>query len=146
MAQSTKKERTRGHFTAKTQINMTLSLYLCLIEQRYRDSVDLCVLAVKWPLVLSFLVLWAILYPLILKKRFSHLTASHAQRGWFVCLSVCLCVSVSTRILPLQATRRPISDTSGFRTTRAVKTKGRLSWNDCFREICRENKRNRQYA
>ena len=41
---------------------------------------------------------------------------AHAQRGlhsWFVCLSV------STLILALQATRRPISDTSGFRTTRA---------------------------
>ena len=36
-----------------------------------------------------------------------------------VCVCVCVCVCVSTHILALQATRRPISDTSGFRTTRA---------------------------
>ena len=43
-----------------------------------------------------------------------------------------VCVCVSTLIL---ATRRPISDTSGFRTTRAWKLKGRFSWNDCIRDI-----------
>ena len=41
-----------------------------------------------------------------------------------VCLSVCVCVS--TLILAIQATRRPISDTSGFRTTQAGKIKGRI--------------------
>ena len=43
---------------------------------------------------------------------------AHAQRG-LVCLSVCVCVCVcvSTLILKLQATRPPISDTSGFSTT-----------------------------
>ena len=42
-----------------------------------------------------------------------------AARVTVVGLSVCLSVCVSTLILALQATRRPISDTSGFRTTRA---------------------------
>ena len=37
--------------------------------------------------------------------------------GLFVCVCVCVCVCVSTLILELQATRRPISDTSGFSTT-----------------------------
>ena len=37
--------------------------------------------------------------------------------------SVCLSACVSTLILALQATRRPIGDTSGFRTTRAGKLK-----------------------
>ena len=36
--------------------------------------------------------------------------------GLSVCVSVCVCLS--TLILTQQATRRPISDTSGFRTTR----------------------------
>ena len=43
---------------------------------------------------------------------------------------------VSMLILPLQATRRPISDTSGFSTTLH---EGDFP-NDCVREICRENK------
>ena len=57
---------------------------------------------------------------------------AHAQRG-VVCL-VCLSVCVSMLILALQATRRPISDTSGVRTTGAWKIKGRFSSNDCVRE------------
>ena len=45
---------------------------------------------------------------------------AHAQRGLVclsVCVCVCVCVCVSTLILKLQATRPPISDTSGFSTT-----------------------------
>ena len=57
-----------------------------------------------------------------------------AARVTVVGLSVCVC----TLILALQATRRPISGTSGFKTTRVWKIKGRFSWNDCVREICRE--------
>ena len=32
MVQNPRNKRTRGHFTAKTQINMTLSLYLCSVN------------------------------------------------------------------------------------------------------------------
>ena len=42
-----------------------------------------------------------------------------AARVTVVVLSVCVCVCVSTLILALQATKRPISDTSSFRITRA---------------------------
>ena len=55
---------------------------------------------------------------------------SEGYCSWFVCVCVC----VSPLILALQATRRPISDTNGFRTTRAWKLKGCFSWNDCVRE------------
>ena len=44
-----------------------------------------------------------------------------------------LWVRVSRLILALHATRRPITDTSGFRTTRAWNVNGRFSWNDCVR-------------
>ena len=43
-------------------------------------------------------------------------------------------VCLSTHILELQATRRPISDTNGCRSTRARNVKERLCWNDCVRE------------
>ena len=66
---------------------------------------------------------------------------AHAQRGLqYVRLSVCL----STLILALQAMRRPMSYTNGFRSTRAWKKRW-FSWNDCVREIWRENKRKSQY-
>ena len=70
------------------------------------------------------------------------LTHSEGYDTWSVCVSVCL----STAILALQATRRPMSNTNVFRTTQTWKIKGRFSWNDCVREICRENKRKSQYA
>ena len=57
---------------------------------------------------------------------------AHAQRGLVRLCFVSVCVS--TLILALQATRRPISDTSGFRTTRAWKINGQFSWSDCVRE------------
>ena len=38
---------------------------------------------------------------------------SEGYNNWFVCLSVCLL----TLILAPQATRRPMSNTNGFRTT-----------------------------
>ena len=95
-------------------------------------------------LLLTYLLIWAVENAaqfLTLGRR-----ACAARVTVVGLLSVCLSVCVSTLILALQATRRPISDTSGFRTTRAWKIKGRFSWNDCIREICRENKRKSQYA
>ena len=61
-------------------------------------------------------------------------------------LGLSICVCLSTLILALQATRRPISNTSGFRTTQAWKLKRRFSLNDCVQEICPDNKRKSQYA
>ena len=52
--------------------------------------------------------------------------------------SVCVSVCVSPLILALQATRWPMSDTNGFKTTRTWKNIRRFSWNDGVREICRE--------
>ena len=62
----------------------------------------------------------------------------HAQGGLFmvVVLSVCL----STLILALQDTRRPMSDTNCFRTMQTWKTKWQFSWNDFVREISLESK------
>ena len=63
---------------------------------------------------------------------------AHAQRGlqYLVCVFVCL----STAILAVQAMVRPMSNTSGFRTTRVWKLKRRFSRNDCIQEILHENK------
>ena len=47
-----------------------------------------------------------------------------------VCMSLCL----STLILALQATRRPMSDTNDCRTTRTRKIKERFCWSNCVRE------------
>ena len=62
---------------------------------------------------------------------------SECYVSWFVC------VCVSTFILAFQATRRPISDTSSFRTTRAWKIKGRfwlrsrdMPWKQAKKPIC----------
>ena len=79
--------------------------------------------------------------PLIASKRTLIINPRRAcaARVTVVGLSLCVCLAP-------QAARRPISDASGFRTTRAWKIKGRFSWNDCVREICRENKRNSQYS
>ena len=58
--------------------------------------------------------------------------------------SVCLSVRMSMLILALRATSRPISDIDRFRTTRAWNIEWLISWNDCVREICCENKRKSQ--
>ena len=46
----------------------------------------------------------------------------HAQRGlqYLVCHAVCLSVCLLPRLLPLHATRWPISDTNGFSGTLAL--------------------------
>ena len=55
-------------------------------------------------------------------------------------------VRLSTLILALQAMRRPMSDTSGFRATKAWKLKRWFSSNECVPEIWRENKPTCTYA
>ena len=89
---------------------------------------------------------WAATSPTELTSHIINPQRACAAKVTVVGLSVCLSVCLSTRILALQATRRPISDTSGFRTMRAWNVKWRFSWNDCVREICLENKRKSQYA
>ena len=53
----------------------------------------------------------------LLKPSARMRSEGYCSRSVSVC--VCVCVCVSTLILALQATRWPISDTNGFRTTRA---------------------------
>ena len=68
----------------------------------------------------------------------SQLGTDHAPFIWFFCLS--------TTILAPRATRRLMSDTNRFSATRAGKIMWRFCWNDCVREIWRENKLKTQYA
>ena len=68
-----------------------------------------------------------------------------AARVTVLGLSMCLSVCLSTLILALQATRRPMSYTNGFRSTSAGIIKRRFPCNGCVREIWRENKRKSQY-
>ena len=104
---------------------LKLTSKLCIYEKKQ-----------EWEHVISF---WYQTHQLVVWRMRLLTRARHSVPR--VCTSVpfILSVSVSTLILALQATRRPIS---GFRTTWAWKLKGWISWNDCVREICRENKRN----
>ena len=63
---------------------------------------------------------------------------------WSVGLSVCPSVRLYALILALQATRRPMSDTSSFWATKVWKLKRWFSSNDCIPVIWRENKRKSQ--